>query len=185
MRQEPANEYNARVNEWLTAHGITFTITRIGSEQGFNGEPDGLKGERLMHDTYTAAFKRARMETTGRSGAVQVPVERELVVPKFYQAAAHSESAIKLARCNCPGAIAHRNGCAKDLRQAEIPSAYTILSGLTKYDPGTFADFCAEYGYDTDSRRAERTYFAVQEEWKRVEAFFTAEEREDLREVAS
>jgi hypothetical protein len=55
----------------------------------------------------------------------------------------------------------------------KAPTAYDVLSCLTKNDPGTFADFCSEYGYDEDSRKAEKTYFAVQEEWKGVERLFS------------
>jgi hypothetical protein len=52
------------------------------------------------------------------------------------------------------------------------PSDYDILAAITKSDPGTFADFCNDFGYDTDSRRAEKTYFAVQDEWSNVQRMF-------------
>lgn len=45
------------------------------------------------------------------------------------------------------------------------PSLYDILTCLTKYDPGTFDDFCSESGYDADSRKALEIYFAVQKDW--------------------
>lgn len=41
------------------------------------------------------------------------------------------------------------------------PNAYDILAAVEKSDPGTFDDFCSEFGYNTDSRAAVRTYFAV------------------------
>lgn len=52
------------------------------------------------------------------------------------------------------------------------PTAYDVLACLTKYDPGTFENFCAEYGYDTDSRKALETYLAVQKEWQGVARLF-------------
>lgn len=52
------------------------------------------------------------------------------------------------------------------------PTAYDVLACLTKYDPGTFENFCAEMGFDTDSRKAEKTYFAVQAEWDGVRRIF-------------
>lgn len=64
-----------------------------------------------------------------------------------------------------------------------LPTSYDFLACLTKYDPGTFEDFCGEFGYDTDSRKAEKTYFAVQEEWKKVRTFFSADEIEKLQEI--
>ena len=61
--------------------------------------------------------------------------------------------------------------------------AYDILASLTKYNPGMFSNFCMEYGYDEDSRKAFSTYEAVCEEWKKVSSFFSASEIEELREV--
>lgn len=52
------------------------------------------------------------------------------------------------------------------------PNAYDILASLTKYDPGTFADFCADYGYDEDSKKAEKTFLAVIDEYKNIERLF-------------
>lgn len=56
---------------------------------------------------------------------------------------------------------------------AEEPTMYDVLTVLTKGDPGTFEDFCSEYGYDEDSRKAERTYDGVKEEWANVENIFS------------
>lgn len=52
------------------------------------------------------------------------------------------------------------------------PTSYDVLSSLTKYDPGTFMEFCSEYGYSDDSRSAEKMYFAVQKEYGNVVRFF-------------
>lgn len=63
------------------------------------------------------------------------------------------------------------------------PTAYDVLAAITKYDPGSFNDFCAEYGYDTDSRKAHATWEAVHEEWSGVRSFFPVEALEELREI--
>jgi len=65
----------------------------------------------------------------------------------------------------------------------QTPTAYDLLACLTKYDVGTFENFCGDFGYDTDSRSAERTYKAVCKEWEKVSKFFTAEEIEQLQEI--
>ena len=64
------------------------------------------------------------------------------------------------------------------------PTAYDVLACLQKNDPGSFEDFCADYGYDTDSRRAEDTWRAVREEWEKVRRFFRSEEMEKLAEIS-
>lgn len=53
--------------------------------------------------------------------------------------------------------------------KGETPSVYDVLACLTKYDVGTFEDFCSEFGYEEDSRTAEKTYHAVVDEFKNVE----------------
>lgn len=63
------------------------------------------------------------------------------------------------------------------------PSAYDVLACLTKYDPGTFENFCADYGYDTDSRKAEKVYFAVQNEYAALRRIFTPEQLGQLQEI--
>jgi hypothetical protein len=67
--------------------------------------------------------------------------------------------------------------------QRNVPTSYDLLTCITKNDPGTFANFCGEMGLDTDSRKAEKTYFAVQEEWEKVRAFFSSEEIEKIQEI--
>lgn len=63
------------------------------------------------------------------------------------------------------------------------PTAYDVLAGMTKYEVGSFEDFCSEFGYDNDSRAAYKTYKAVLKEWKNVERLFTSEQIELLQEI--
>ena len=63
------------------------------------------------------------------------------------------------------------------------PTAYDVVSCLIKNDPDTFENFCAEFGYDTDSRKAEKIYRAVCEEWEKVSAFFTEKELSILQTI--
>lgn len=63
------------------------------------------------------------------------------------------------------------------------PTAYSVLASLQKYDPGSFEDFCSGFGYDNDSKKAEKTYNAVKGEWQNVERLFNEEELEKLQEV--
>ena len=62
------------------------------------------------------------------------------------------------------------------------PSMYNVLACLTKYYVGSFEDFCSEFGYDTDSRKAERTYKAVCKEFAAVERLFS-DVMEELQEI--
>ena len=64
-----------------------------------------------------------------------------------------------------------------------IPSAYDILSCLTKYDPGDFENFCGDLGYDTDSRAAEKTYRAVKAEYGNLCMLFSGKELELMQKI--
>lgn len=56
--------------------------------------------------------------------------------------------------------------------QGQEPTAYDVLACLNKYNPNSFTDFCSDFGYDTDSRQAERTYKAVCREWAGIQRVF-------------
>lgn len=62
------------------------------------------------------------------------------------------------------------------------PTAYDILSCITKYDPYTFENFCADFGYDSDSRKAEKIYHACCREYAGVVRVF-GDVLEQLREI--
>ena len=64
-----------------------------------------------------------------------------------------------------------------------VPNEYDVLACLEKYDVGTFEDFCSEFGYDEDSRTAERIYIAVIKEYKDLTRIFTEEQMEELSEI--
>jgi hypothetical protein len=66
----------------------------------------------------------------------------------------------------------------------KAPSLYDILATVQKSDPVDFENFCAEFGYDEDSRTAERVFKAVQQEWQGISQLFTPEELEKLQEIA-
>jgi len=63
--------------------------------------------------------------------------------------------------------------------------AYDILSCISSdaFCPDTFADFCAELGYDEDSRKAEKTFKACSSFARRIQKFFTEEELTALSEI--
>lgn len=65
---------------------------------------------------------------------------------------------------------------------SEEPTIYDVIVCMTKYDPETFEDFCMTYGYDTDSRKAEKVYRAVCKEWKAIEKLF-GDCMEELQEI--
>lgn len=57
-------------------------------------------------------------------------------------------------------------------KEIASPSLYSVFTCLTKYDPGTFENFCSDFGYDSDSISALKTYKSCVKEWDNVEKLF-------------
>jgi hypothetical protein len=64
--------------------------------------------------------------------------------------------------------------------------AYHVLSSISNdvHCPDTFEDFCAEYGYDEDSRKAFATFKRCARFAERLQAFFSEEEQDALGEIS-
>ena len=72
-----------------------------------------------------------------------------------------------------------------DMQTGHNPSAYDVLACISGdvYCPDTFDEFCGEYGYDPDSRKGHATFKRVRAFSRRLQAFFSDEEREALAEI--
>ena len=68
----------------------------------------------------------------------------------------------------------------KSMNNRTKPTYYDIISCVQKHHVGSFEDFCSEFWYDTDSRRAERTYKAVCKEYDNMSRLFNEEELDIL-----
>jgi hypothetical protein len=64
-------------------------------------------------------------------------------------------------------------------------SPYSVLACISgdAYTPETFADFCGEFGYESDSIKALQTFRRCSAFAKRLQAFFTESELEQLQEI--
>ena len=61
-------------------------------------------------------------------------------------------------------------------REAIKPTAYDILACLDVLYSDTFDDFCSDFGYDTDSIKAEKIYKSMQEQDRALRKLFTMDE---------
>ncbi len=66
----------------------------------------------------------------------------------------------------------------------KTPTMYDVLSCFQKYDTGTFENFCGDFGYDSDSRNAEKIYKAVSKEYEAMTRLFNSEELDMLQEIS-
>lgn len=75
------------------------------------------------------------------------------------------------------------NGKSDIIHYPVEPTAYSVLACLQKYEVGTFEEFCSDFGYDTDSRKAEKVYNAVKEEYLNVCKLWNESELSQLQEI--
>jgi len=63
------------------------------------------------------------------------------------------------------------------------PNAYSVLTCLDLLHEKSFQDFCDSFGYESDSRTAEKTYNAVMEQDRNLRKLFDRSELELLQEI--
>lgn len=165
-------EYDEQAEAFLKATDTTFKAVFL--KHGKHSEDD-----KENRDVYTFTFSRGERTFKGDFGQSITNSGRwtyystkkgRLVSNDFKQLQ-------KLA-----GRALAKGECKLNDKQEE-PSAYDVLSCLTKYDPGTFKEFCSEFGYDEDSKKVERIYLAIVNEWDNVRMLWTDKEIEMLQEV--
>lgn len=66
---------------------------------------------------------------------------------------------------------------------ARAPELRDIYSCLTKSNPGTFEEFCGNYGCDADSISAFKTYCAVAEEYNSICKIFSSADLSKISEL--
>lgn len=76
-------------------------------------------------------------------------------------------------------------GSLADMKAGKSPTAYDVLSAISGdvQCSDTFEGFCADFGYDTDSRRAYAAWERCAKFAEELREFFTEEEQEALAEI--
>src|SRR5258708_7169118 len=72
-----------------------------------------------------------------------------------------------------------------DMRAGKLPNAYDVLACCSSdfHCPDTFAEFCSEFGYEADSRKALATFRAALAHSRKLQAFFSGPEATTLSEI--
>ena len=95
----------------------------------------------------------------------------------------YQDAELKAIGCKCYrfGDMSFRRKCSKHPTQ-EVRAADVLYCGVMD-DPGTFEDFCTNFGYDTDSRQAESMWRASCTQYQLFVSMFTPAELDSLREA--
>ena len=168
------SEYTEQAEQFAKDHNVTMTATYIGHYPRFGGsitavyqvvlsrvgikKPFSFRFSTSIHDSWAYSSATSWVQGLPNRFRLESFFENYLIKP-----------------------VSTVNGI--NIRQTKkAPSIYDILACLTKYDPGRFEEFCGEYGYDEDSKKAEGTYREVLDEWRNVERMF-GDVLEELQEI--
>lgn len=168
------SDYEKQANEFLAKYETTFEakFLRHGSMRW------DKKGE--TRDIYTLTLRRGRHNISvefGQSIAHSGEWKIKDNNPKFCRVFNDKKEAMAFSH------KIHSSGGVIKNPDKKAPTAYDLLSVITKSDPGTFDGFCSEFGHDNDSISARDTWQSVREEWNEVRGFFSRPELEELQEI--
>lgn len=170
-------DYNQQAIDFLTATGVTISIV-------FDRHGKHFEGDTQERDIYNVTIRRGTRSFSFKFGA---SINDSGIVyignnPKPTGATLFNHNGYHCVSAHYAKQLFNK-ASTKVLAKRSEPTAYDILTCLTKYDPGNFENFCNEFGYDTDSRKAEKTYKAVCEEYKNVCTVWNDAELEQLQEI--
>lgn len=179
--------YQSKVDTYLAEIGVEFKAEFLGYGKHFADDKES-------RDRYRATFKRGRSEFSVDFGQ---SLSHSQPSPEFKQSWRevyhHTPEDLEKAMALPSGSQHHLRRelalAAKRLRvcvpDPKAPTAYDVLACVEKCPPPpTFEEWAEEMGMDPDSRKGERVFRAVVEEWLKVSRFFSAEELERLAELA-
>ncbi len=183
---ETRTDYDKQSQDFLDRANVSFAVVLIGSDCPMFCEDKGKGKDLDKVDTYPRKSHIHGKHYRATFGRVNIDAQNAnhktgTFTVDYWNSYADEEH-------NKLGSPAYRNGetgimflGSRNKKRTVKP--YDVLTCVQKSDPGTFEDFCADFGYDNDSRKAERVYRAVVEEWRKVRSFFTEAEIEALQEI--
>ena len=199
-------DYIKQADDFLTKHDLKFSAVLIGNDCPKFCE-DAAKHKDMdlvdrfprrshIHGKHYRCIFTKPDTTPGYNSAARGALDKHLIID-FWNSYADEEYNAAFYNLNCPNSLFSKY--KKEIEQrkrdrqrlpveqrrtvAKIPTPYDVLACITKSDPGTFDDFCSEYGYDNDSIKAMKVWEAVVDEWHRVVMFFTPDELDEIQEI--
>lgn len=176
------SEYDKQADFFLKATGATIGTKYIETGKHFPGDTDD-------RDIYKVTIARGTRKYTFRFGqSVNDSGKYRVSKGGFGVAESKGMKVYKGAGLffshEKPKSSEFIKGDFTENKDFAAPSAYDVIAAVQKSDPGTFEDFCADFGFDTDSRTAERTYKAVVDEYRNIAMLFSDDELEAIQEIS-
>jgi len=176
-------DYQKQANDFLQSTNTLFSVKFLRHGKHFDDDKDGeyrdiyeitlSKGKRTYTFEFGQSIKDSGFYYQYKTSKTKFPIDKKYLLKE------NKSKLLMHIKMKNSSFVPHLD----IIHYPETPTAYDVLACLTKYEPGTFENFCSEYGYDTDSRKAEKAYNAVKEEYLNVSRLFTEEEIEQLQEI--
>ena len=139
-------DYAKLAEGWAAKWGVRMDVVYTGHRRYFADDTD-------TRDTYRITLKRGDRSMSFDYGASL----------NDSQARSESDGPYWRKRANDRARSDRLMYKGPNLR-AKSPTMYDIVCCVCKDDPESFEDWCANFGYDTDSRKALDTYLACQKQ---------------------
>lgn len=168
--------YQQQAIDFLESTSATFSATYLKTGKYFTGDKD----ERDIYEIAIVRGNRSYKFNFGQSVNNSGKYKISIYIKNMLNVNRRFASELEIKKLRLFGNV------KQDITVNEnfsAPTAYGVLASLTKYDPGTFENFCGDFGYNTDSRIAEKTYDAVKDEYLNVSRLFNDAELEVMQEI--
>ena len=168
------DNYNKIATDFLINTGVEMTTEFLRNDFHFDGD-------KSKRDIYKITFKRGNRKFSlyfGQSLQNSAKLKDPRTGNEYTMSGASLKGNLKILDVE-----KYRSAIKLIEIKGTTPTAYDVLVCLTKYDVGTFEDFCSEFGYDTDSRSAKKTYKAVLKEYGNVCKIWNDSEIELMQEI--
>jgi hypothetical protein len=165
QKQAQKSEYDVQAETWATKYGVRMSVVFLGHyvSEGDQREQDKDPTKKAnTRDHYEVTLERTIGERKVRES---ITFGQSLMESSYRDNSRGPYWSEKVRRHNTTLRSYRSNG----VQRGHEPSLYNVLACLQKHEPGTFKQFCGDFGYDTDSRRALTVYEAVLEEFEKVQ----------------
>lgn len=169
------NEYTKQVNEFLDVTQTTFKVEYLKNDLHFDNDID----KRDIYEIILSKGGRSFSFEFGQSITHSGKWLMDITANGYTKGQGLTDKGKKKAYQSF---ISWGKFCSRN-KDFQAPTAYDVFTCLTKYDPGTFEDFCSEFGYDSDSRKAEKIYKAVKNEYIQLCTLYSNAELELMAEI--
>lgn len=156
-------DYNKQANDFLLSCNVEFKAEKAVPQLTPNWAKDGKHGTHyIITLTRYEKAERADRQIAGEKTIYNFPVK-----------------SIQFSFWN---SIHAKEQAERSYNKSDKPKAYDVLASIY-FPTDTFNNFCDTFGYDNDSRTAERAYNETVELNAKIESIFSSDELEKLQEI--